>query len=227
MTSWVELETGSNAVQVPRQVAEKIARHNVETARWDEDLAPATFYPPESPNEAAMANQRLIAIADAREAARASEKGFVRTGLTPKERARQRGGVREGAPHVVSSGPRNRTEAREIHERQATIREARETPGTDPRWAVKTNLQENRDADSRALQQVTRTNPSCAISTNPTQLTHDNRGEVPRTDPRVATNTHPQAPRSTNPRKTPSTDAQRAKKGGCFNLCLREPATRP
>ncbi len=189
-----------------------------------------------------MANQKLTAIADAREGARASEKDFVKTRLTPRDRARRGGGVRAGPPHVVSNDPRNRTEAkvvsskeaREIRERQAsvaqarqaTIREARDTPRIDSRWAVEINLRETTDADSRGLQQGTRTNPNCAVSTNLTQLTLDNRGEVPCTDPRVATNTHPQEPRSTNPRETPSTNAKRAKKGGCFGVCLREPATR-
>ncbi len=174
-----------------------------------------------------MANQRLIAIADAREDAAASEKGSTKTRLTPRERARQPDRVKAGAPHVASYDPRKRTEAtvvsskeaREIHERQAavaqakqaTIREARETPRTDPRWAVRINPREPTDADSRGRRQLTRRNPNCAISTNPAPPTHDNRGEGPCTDLRPTTHTHPQGPRSANPMETPSTNAKRAK----------------
>lgn len=188
-----------------------------------------------------MANRRLVAIADAREAARVSDRDSIKTRSTAYYRAGPGGDLGTATPHIVSYNPRDPAEARvlspgeatKIHERQAAvararqdaISEARGSPRTHPRWAVETSPRETSNTVPSGLQRVASTNPNWATRPNPRQLTYEN-GEVPSIDPRGATITA-QALFSTNPREASSTNVKRAKKGGCFGTCLGEPATKP
>lgn len=189
-----------------------------------------------------MANRRLVAIADAREAARVSERDSIKIRSTAHYRAGPGGGLGTGTAHIVSYNPRDPAEARvlspeeatKIHERQAAVgqarqaatREARESPRTHPKWAIEMRPRETSNTDPRGLQRVASTNPNWATRPDPRQLTYDNQ-EVPSIDPRGATITAPQALWSMNPRKASSPNLKRAKKGGCFSTCLGEPATKP